>query len=108
MAEKTAVRTLSCLTRAHQESGLSSGRTGRIFPSMGDEPEHQNYTVRVKDRLIGLNPYKWAIYRAGWPRAVKSAASVYRTAEKCRIAGTLALREFLSNIAKRKKKKDDG
>ena len=75
---------------------------------MGEEPEHQDYTVRVKDRHIGLNPYKWAIYRAGWPRAVKSAASVYRTAEKCRIAGTLALREFLSNIAKRRKKKNDG
>jgi hypothetical protein len=74
---------------------------------MGEEPE-QHYTVKVKDRLIGLNPYKWAIYRAGWPRAVKSAASVYRTAEKCRIAGALALRELLSNIAKRKKKKDDG
>ncbi len=51
---------------------------------------------------------KWAIYRAGWPRAVKRAASVYRTAEKCRIAGTQALREFLANIAKRKKKKNDG
>ncbi len=74
---------------------------------MGEEPE-QHYTVKVKDRHIGLNPYKWAIYRAGWPRAVKGAASVYRTAEKCRIAGALALRELLSNIAKRKKKKNDG
>jgi hypothetical protein len=74
---------------------------------MGEEPE-QHYTVKVKDRHIGLNPYKWAIYRVGWPRAVKSAASVYRTAEKCRIAGTLALREFLLNIAKRIKKKDGG
>ena len=74
---------------------------------MGEEPE-QHYTVKVKDRLIGLNPYKRAIYRADWPRAVKGAASVYRTAEKCRIAGALALRELLSNIAKRKKKKNDG
>jgi hypothetical protein len=82
-------------------------RTGRILPNMGAEPEHQHYTVKVKDRHIGLNPFRWAIYRAGWPRAVKNAASVYRTAEKCRIAGTLALREFLSNIAKRKKKKND-
>jgi hypothetical protein len=74
---------------------------------MGEQPE-QHYTVKVKDRRSGLNPYKWAIYRAGWPRAVKNAASVYRTAEKCRIAGTLAMRELVSNIAKRKKKKDDG
>ena len=75
---------------------------------MGKESEHQDYLVEVKDRHIGLNPFKWAIYRAGWPRAVKRAASVYRTAEKCRIAGTQALREFLANIAKRKKKKNDG
>src|SRR5260370_11085199 len=66
---------------------------------MGEESEHQDYTVRVKDRLIGLNPYKWAIYRAGWPRAVKGAASVYRTAEKCRIAGTFPLRLQLRDLA---------
>jgi hypothetical protein len=74
---------------------------------MGEEPD-QHYTVKVKDRHIGLNPYKWAIFRVGWPLAVKNAASVYRTAEQCRIAGTLALREFLLNIAKRIKKKDGG
>ncbi len=61
---------------------------------MGKESEHQDYTVEVKDRQIGLT--------------VKRTASVYRTAEKCRIAGTQALREFLSNIAKRRKKKNDG
>ena len=74
---------------------------------MGEESDHQSYTVRVKDRRIGLNPYKWAIYRAGWPSAVKRAASVYRTAEKCRIAGALALREFLANLTKRKKNRND-
>jgi len=75
---------------------------------MGEESDQQDYTIKVKDRLIGLNPYKWAIYRAGWPLAVKRAASVYRTAEQCRIAGAHALREFLANITKRKKKKGDG
>ncbi len=80
----------------------------RILQSMGKDSEHQDYTVEVKDRQIGLNPFRWAIYRTGWPRAVKRTASVYRTAEKCRIAGTQALREFLSNIAKRRKKKNDG
>ena len=89
------------------DRGLVFGTGSAHMLSMGAEPE-QHYTVKVKDRHIGLNPYKWAIYRASWPRAVKSAASVYGTAEKCRTAGTLALREFLSNIAKRKKKKDDG
>jgi hypothetical protein len=75
---------------------------------MGEESGHQGYTVRVKDRRIGLNPYRWAIYRDGWPRAVKRAASVYRTVEQCRIAGTRALREFLANIIKRKRKNGDG
>ncbi len=72
---------------------------------MGEESGHQ-YTIRVKDRHIGLNPFRWAIYRAGWPVAVKRAASVYKTAEKCRIAGSKALREFLANIARRKKNKE--
>jgi hypothetical protein len=75
---------------------------------MGEESGHHDYTVRVKDRRIGLNPYRWAIYREGWPRAVKRAASVYRTAEKCRIAGTQALRGFLVNLAKRQKNRGDG
>ena len=79
-----------------------------MFPSMSEESDHHDYTVRVKDRRIGLNPYKWAIYREGWPRAVKRAASVYRTAEKCRIAGVLALREFIANLAKRNKGRNDG
>jgi len=85
-----------------------AARARRILQSMGKESEHQDYTVEVKDRQIGLNPFRWAIYRTGWHRAVKRTASVYRTAEKCRIAGTQALREFLSNIAKRRKKKNDG
>src|SRR6266536_527421 len=68
----------------------------RILQSMGKESEHQDYTVEVKDRQIGLNPFRWAIYRTGWHRAVKRTASVYRTAEKCRIAGPQALRVYLS------------
>ena len=78
-----------------------------MLSSMGEESDRPGYTVRVKDRRIGLNPYRWAIYREGWPRAVKRAASVYRTAEKCRIAGALALREFLANLTKRKKNRND-
>ena len=78
-----------------------------MFPSMSEESDQQDYTIRVKDRRIGLNPYKWAIHRVGWPRAVKRAASVYRTVEQGRIAGSQALREFLANIAKRRKKGTD-
>jgi len=79
-----------------------------MLSSMGEESDRPDYTVRVKDRRIGLNPYRWAIYREGWPRAIKRAASVYRTVEQCRIAGTQALREFLVNLAKRKKNRGDG
>jgi hypothetical protein len=68
------------------------------------EADHSDYTVRVRDRGIGLNPYRWAIYHNGWFLPVKRAASVYGTAEDCRIAGTQALRAFLVNIAKRRKK----
>jgi len=78
-----------------------------MFPSMSEESNHPEYTVRVKDRSIGLNPYKWAIYRVGWPRAIKRAASVYKTVEQCRVAGTQALGELVANIAKRKKNRTD-
>lgn len=64
--------------------------------------------VEVRRRSPEPNPYKWVIYRAGWPLAVKRAASVYRTAEKCRVAGTQALKEFLAFLAKRKKNRNDG
>ena len=39
---------------------------------------------------------------------LKRAASVYRTVEQCRIAGTQALREFLVNLARRKKDRGEG
>ena len=73
---------------------------------MSEESGHHDYTVRVTERRIGFNPYRWAIYRKGWPHAVKRAASVYKTVEQCRIAGTRALRAFLANIAKRKQSRD--
>jgi len=61
----------------------------------------------LRPPLVETSVRSWAIYRVGWPRAVKRAASVYRTVEQGRIAGSQALREFLANIAKRKKKRTD-
>jgi hypothetical protein len=73
---------------------------------MDEDFERRDYTIRVTHGSREPNPYKWQIFRAGRHAAVKRAASVYRTAEKCRLAGEQALKEILGRMADRKKKRN--
>jgi hypothetical protein len=43
---------------------------------MNEESDRHDYSIKVEKRRIGLNPYRRAIYRSGWPGAVKRAASL--------------------------------
>jgi hypothetical protein len=63
---------------------------------------HEHYTIvlgRCRDRTP-LKPWAWEIYRDGQPLPIPLRREGFKSEHTAKLAGTVALREFLSALAR--------
>jgi hypothetical protein len=63
---------------------------------------HEHYTIvlgQCRDR-VPLKPWAWEIYRDGKPLPIPLRRDGFKSEHTAKLAGTVALREFLSALAR--------
>jgi hypothetical protein len=69
---------------------------------------HEHYTIvfgRCRDRAP-LKPWAWEIYRDGKPLPIPLRREGFKSEHTAKLAGAVALREFLSALAREEAKPD--
>ena len=67
---------------------------------------HEHYTIVLGRRCDGtpLKPFAWEIYRDGKPLPIPLRREGFKSEQTAKLAGAVALREFLSELAQEQAK----
>jgi hypothetical protein len=65
---------------------------------------NQQYTVVVVRSGSSLRPWEWEIYRDGKPLPARLSETGFRSEHTAKLAGNVALRDFLSGLAQEETK----
>jgi hypothetical protein len=70
--------------------------------------DHEHYTIVLgQDReRTPLKPWAWEIYRDGRPLPIPLRRDGFKSEHTAKLAGAVALREFLSALAREQAKSD--
>jgi hypothetical protein len=84
----------------------SSSRKPLCLHSMLRNQQNQQYTVEIVRSGNLLSPWGWEIYRNGKPLPARLLDSGFKSERTAKLASNVALREFLSGLAREETKPD--